>query len=258
MKFREIIGKEWELCAQEILGLTDISEIRRRSEEEIPEESVGKIMEAKERLDRGEPVAYILGWKEFFGRKFKVNPDVLIPRVETEEMVEAVLDEVNRAKLRDGEFVTVIDVGTGSGVIGETVALEAKRPVNVIMTDISERALRVAEENAERLGAEVRIFQSDLLAIFQGKLPANGPVIVVANLPYVDRDWEWIDLERLSFEPEVALFAENGTAMIEEFLRELRGCQNHGLVFVELDESEKDEVGISVVREGKYWVEGRF
>ena len=258
MKFREIRDKDWEACAKEIMGLADISEMRRRSEEEIPKEFVEKILVAKERLDKGEPLAYILGWKEFFGRKFMVNSDVLIPRAETEEMVEAALERVNQAKLRDGEFVTVIDVGTGSGAIGETIALEAKRPVNVIMTDISEKAIRVAEENAERLGAEVRIFQSDLLEIFQGKLPANGPVVIVANLPYVDVNWGWVDRRRLEFEPEVALYAEGGTALIERFLRELRECRNHGVVFLECDPSEKERISLSRVREGEYWIEGKF
>ena len=258
MKFREVRGKDWEVCAKEILGLTDISEIRRRSEEEIPEKKVQEIMAAKERLDRGEPVAYIRGWQEFFGWKFIVNPDVLIPRAETEEMVGAVLERVNQAELRDGEFVTVIDVGTGSGVIGETIALEAKRPVNVILTDISEKAIRVAEENAERLGVEVRIFQSDLLEIFQGRLPENGPVVVVANLPYVDARWEWINRGRLSFEPEVALFAEGGISLIERFLGELRECRNHGVVFLECDPSEKERISLPRVREGEYWIEGRF
>ena len=258
MRFKEIRGRDWEIVAREILGLSDISELRRRSEEEIPAEKVREILAAKERLERGEPVAYILGWKEFFGRKFVVNPDVLIPRAETEEMVEAVLAEINQMELRDGEFVTVIDVGTGSGVIGETIALEARRPVNVIMTDISEKAIRIADENAERLGAEVRIFRSDLLEIFQGRLPENGPVVVVANLPYVDAEWEWIDRERLGFEPEVALFAEGGTAVIERFLGELSGCRNHGVVFLECDPSEKERISLPRVREGEYWVEGRF
>ncbi|MDO5481415.1 MAG: methyltransferase domain-containing protein, partial [Candidatus Saccharibacteria bacterium] len=153
MKYGEIVGRELEFYTKELLGFSDISELRLKSEEEIPEKYAKKIMDTKRRLENGEPLAYILGWKEFFGRRFKVNPDVLIPRAETEEMVAAVLEEINQTELKDGEFITVIDVGTGSGVIGETVALEAARPVNVILTDISEKALRVAEENADNLGA---------------------------------------------------------------------------------------------------------
>ncbi|MDR3297839.1 MAG: peptide chain release factor N(5)-glutamine methyltransferase [Candidatus Nomurabacteria bacterium] len=113
------------------------------------------------RRGKGEPVAYIVGWKEFFGRKFEVNRDVLVPRPETEALVEAIIDLGPRK---------VLDVGTGSGVIAISLALELLG-VGVVGLDISEKALGVARSNAEELGAKVEFLKSDLLGVDAEKNP---------------------------------------------------------------------------------------
>lgn len=148
----------------------------------------------------------------FYGREFVINPDVLIPRPETEMMIDAVLNLVGKPYLlgvKPGEAklpenLTIVDVGTGSGCIAVTLKLELPE-ATVIATDISEKALEVARENAEDLGAEIEFVKSDLLAGINFM-----PDIVVANLPYVDEDWKWIDKETLSKEPSIALYADNG------------------------------------------------
>ncbi|MBY6203742.1 peptide chain release factor N(5)-glutamine methyltransferase [Halomonas denitrificans] len=142
----------------------------------------------------GEPLHYLLGEREFFGRPFRVGPDVLIPRPETEHLVEAVLALDLPAGAR------VADVGTGSGCIGLTLASE--RPDwSIVLTDLSDAALEVAEANRARLGNDnVRRVRSDLLSAVEGPFDA-----VVSNPPYIAADDPHLDRGDLRFEPRVAL-----------------------------------------------------
>lgn len=146
-----------------------------------------------ERL-KGKPTQYITGRQEFYGRDFQVTPDVLIPRPETEHSVEAALELAGDAK-------TVADIGTGSGAIAITLALETG--ARVIATDISERAVRVARRNADRLRARVDFAVCDL-----GSALASGIFdLVVSNPPYVPAaDKENVQREVREYEPEIALF----------------------------------------------------
>lgn len=149
---------------------------------------------------------------DFYGRDFIVNSDVLIPRPETEMMIDAVLNLVGKPYLtgvKPSEAVLpkdlkIVDVGTGSGCIAVTLKLELPE-ARVVAADVSGKALDVARENANKLGAGVEFIKSDLL----DKVDFM-PDLVVANLPYVDENWEWLDKEALSHEPSLALYAENG------------------------------------------------
>jgi release factor glutamine methyltransferase len=145
----------------------------------------------------GVPVQYIVGRQEFYGRYFTVNPDVLIPRPETEFIVEAVLD------LHPPSLSSIIDVGTGSGCIGLTLALELPE-TQVTIADISFVALLTAKSNAVQLGASASIVCMDLLEA------ACGPFdIVVSNPPYVSRgESSRLQIEVREHEPHVALFGE--------------------------------------------------
>jgi len=139
----------------------------------------------------GKPTQYITGEQEFYGRPFRVTPDVLIPRPETEHVVQAALP-MCRGK--------VVDVGTGSGAIAITLALETK--AQVFATDISERALAVARGNAVELGANGQFLLCDLLSAIE----SNSVSLVVSNPPYV-RDGGITQREVLEWEPRGALFA---------------------------------------------------
>ncbi len=148
----------------------------------------------------------------FYGYDFIITPDVLIPRPETEMIVDMVLSLAGKPYLLGvkpseavlPEDMTILDVGTGSGCVA--VSLKLKLPkATVVASDVSEKALAVARENATRLGADVEFVQGDLL----DRIVAQ-PDIVVANLPYVDENWEWIDKEALGKEPSLALYAEDG------------------------------------------------
>jgi release factor glutamine methyltransferase len=147
----------------------------------------------------GVPLQYIVGRQEFYGRYFHVNPAVLIPRPETEYIVEAVLG--SRGKLPHPP--SIIDVGTGSGCIAITLALEIP-DATVFAADISEEALRVAKQNATALGANVGFVCMDVLDGIQG----GRFDFIVSNPPYVRRDEiTYLQREVREHEPHVALFS---------------------------------------------------
>ena len=143
---------------------------------------------------QGKPTQYITKRQEFYGREFRVTPDVLIPRPETELVVEFALGFVKAG-------ARVVDVGCGSGAIAVTVALE--RRCEVMASDISWGALRVARENACRLGAAVQFVHADLLAGFRDE----SVDVIISNPPYVpESDADGLQREVRDFEPHVALF----------------------------------------------------
>ena len=149
----------------------------------------------------GIPLQYIVGRQEFFGRYFGVNPSVLIPRPETEYIVEAVL-EIRQSMKQSSLAPSIVDVGTGSGCIAVTLALEIPGS-EVFATDVSFEALLVARDNASNLGAQVRFACMDVFDALRAKVD-----FVVSNPPYVRRD----DITRLQrevreHEPHVALFS---------------------------------------------------
>ncbi len=147
----------------------------------------------------GVPLQYIVGRQEFYGRFFHVNRAVLIPRPETEYIIEAVLERARPLPTRPLSF---LDVGTGSGCIAVTLALEVPG-AEVYAADISLEAMHVASENADRLGAEVRFVCMDVVDAISGSFD-----FIVSNPPYVRRD-QMTSLQRevREHEPHVALFS---------------------------------------------------
>lgn len=173
----------------------------------VPEGELLLVEAWLERRRQGEPWAYLLGWTPWRGRRFKVSPATLIPRPETELVLEAALEVGRRLGLR-----RVVDVGTGTGILAISLALETDWAVTA--TDLSPGALEVARENAEALGARVQFVQGHLLE------PVAEPLgLVLSNPPYVDPA-DAPDLQReLGFEPASALFAEDrGLALAKELV----------------------------------------
>ena len=157
----------------------------------------------------------------FYGRDFDITPDVLIPRPETEMMVDAVLNLAGKSYLpgvKPAPMVLprnprILDVGTGSGCVAISLALELSEAA-VTACDVSKKALMVAKKNAKNLGAKIEFVESDLLSDVLGDFD-----VIVANLPYVDADWDWIDKKALSREPAIALYAgEGGLALIKKLI----------------------------------------
>jgi release factor glutamine methyltransferase len=202
-----------------------------------PEEELGEIAwihygrYLHERL-KGKPTQYITGRQEFYGRDFRVTSDVLIPRPETEHVVEAAL---TRIQPRD----VVVDVGTGSGAIAITLALETA--AHVFATDISTAALGVARTNVQQLSAHVELIACDLA----GALSDGSLNVLVSNPPYVPQtDQPNLQREVRDYEPHVALFGgPSGLEIYERLIADAaRVLRPHGWLLLELGYNSLDPV----------------
>lgn len=186
------------------------------------------------RLEGGEPLPYVLGEWEFFGLSFEVTPDVLIPRPETELLVESALARLKELR---GDDLRVADVGTGSGCIAVSIAVNSPR-VRVTATDISAAALDVARRNAARHGVQERIefVQCDLLPCVEA-----GPVyhLIAANLPYIPTR-TLHELPVYGREPTLALDGgADGLAAIRSLIEQApQRLAPGGLLLVEIEASE--------------------
>ena len=181
---------------------------------------------------KGKPTQYITGRQEFYGRDFHVTPDVLIPRPETEHLVEAAMTAIHAHDV-------VVDVGTGSGAIAITLALETS--AHVFATDISTAALNIAQSNAQQLAAHVGFLACDLLDAFR-----DGSInVLVSNPPYVPRtDEPNLQREVRDYEPQVALFAgPSGLEIYQRLIADAaRVLRPHGWLLLELGYNSLDPV----------------
>lgn len=193
--------REAALLLGRVLGWSEAM-VMARGEEAVPPAATRRFRELLERRLGGEPVAYLLGEREFYGRVFHVDRRVLIPRPESEHLVEAAL-ELHAGGALPGA-PRILDLGTGSGCLAVSLALEIPG-ARVLATDLSPAALALATANARRLGAGgVRFAAHDL---WRGLDPRRFD-LVVSNPPYVGRDEApGLSPEVTSFEPHLALFA---------------------------------------------------
>ncbi|HSB09019.1 MAG TPA: peptide chain release factor N(5)-glutamine methyltransferase [Blastocatellia bacterium] len=185
-----------------LLGI-ERTHLLTRSEQPVKPADYDKFLRLIERRSAGEPTQYITGHQEFYGLDFIVSPDVLIPRPETEFLVERVIE---LAGVIEEERPLIVDVGTGSGCIAVAVAVRVPR-ARLIATDVSEAALEVARRNAERNGVRDRIefLAGELLTPLAGK--AGAVDILASNPPYVNEGRpELIQREVRDWEPRIALF----------------------------------------------------
>ena len=198
-------------AASLLAHLLDTSEVRVRAfgERTVDAEPASRFLELVRRRAAGEPAAYLTGRREFYGREFLVDPRVLVPRPETEHLIEAVL------ALDLPEAPRLLDLGTGSGCIAVTLALEMSS--RVVATDLSADALDVASQNACRLGARVDFLRADLAS----PLRLDAFDVVGSNPPYVSRsELPNLSPEVTEHEPHLALFApDEGTAILDRILR---------------------------------------
>ncbi|MFW3577429.1 peptide chain release factor N(5)-glutamine methyltransferase [Vagococcus fluvialis] len=181
------------------------------------------------------PVQYLIGSTEFYGRRFKVNEHTLIPRPETEELVELILKDNYQENLE------VVDIGTGTGIIALSLSLE--NPTwKVTGLDISKEALKIATRNNQALEGQVHFLESDVLS----KFPKNKKIdILVSNPPYISYDeWEEMDESVREYEPKQALFAENnGLAIYEKIAKESTTVLSEtGRIYLEIGYLQGDSV----------------
>ena len=214
-------------------------------ERELAPTESARYQELVDRRGRGEPVAYLRGFKEFYGLRFSVDPRVLIPRPETEVLVDAARERIA------GRALTIVDVGTGSGAIAVAIAAHEHR-VRVIATDSSRDALAVAESNALASGVADRVEfrQGDLLAPITERVD-----IVCANLPYLpDASVDvWVgERSSLAFEPRTAVVAgTDGLDLIGRCVADVpRVLAPSGAVFFECDPPQVAAVSEALARWG--------
>ena len=240
----------WVLDVRFGLSFTDIlcgkvSELSADEQEELE-----KIML---RLEKGEPVQYVIGVADFCGRQFHVAPGVLIPRPETAELCRWITSHGDRHLVRPNltECLSpcevspceIIDIGTGSGCIAITLALEMPK-AKVTAWDISDDALQIAQENAKALGADVTFEKRDILSssntiptLFH--IPSNEYDIIVSNPPYIcDKEKEAMEKNVLEHEPHLALFVPDDDPLL--FYRAIakyaiEALKPDGMLFFELN-----------------------
>ncbi len=193
--------RDAELLLLHILGCTR-AHLLTHPEQLLTAEQQSSYDAAITRRTTAEPVQYITGTQEFYGLTFRVTPAVLIPRPETEHLVEAALELVSR-----DEPLRIADVGTGSGILAITLAHQLAH-ATVTATDLSPAALAVARENAEALGVadRIRFLETDLLGAVNRAVDGESFDLIVSNPPYVP-DSDVLEAQVVEFEPHLALFA---------------------------------------------------
>ena len=216
----------WMLDVRFGLSMADILCDRIK---ELSNEDQSELEAMMQRLESGEPIQYIIGVADFYGRSFHVTPGVLIPRPETAELCHYILS----CQASGGN---ILDIGTGSGCIAITLALE-KPEAKVSAWDISDEALQIAQKNAKTLEADVTFEHRDILA---PSLPTTQTRdIIVSNPPYIEpKERDGMERNVLDYEPELALFAPEQNPII--FYQRIgdyawKSLNHDGLLFFELN-----------------------
>lgn len=211
---------------------------KKRSElvfiKEFSTDELNKINEAVEKRLKHIPLAYIFGKTEFYGLEFIVSRDVLIPRLDTEILVERLIDEINSRN----EIVDVLDIGTGSGAIAVTIAKETSARVTAV--DVSENALKVAKQNAKINNVKVNFIHSNLFENVKGKFD-----IIVSNPPYIESaEINKLMPEVKDFEPVLALDGgKTGLEFYEKIIEQAGIYLNsHGKLFFEIGYNQGEAV----------------
>ncbi|MDR9457913.1 MAG: peptide chain release factor N(5)-glutamine methyltransferase [Salegentibacter sp.] len=196
-------------------------QVALQRDKEISEADLSKFKSAKQRLLEHEPIQHILGETEFFGLKFKVSKDVLVPRPETEELVQWILDDLDS----ENKQLRLLDIGTGSGCIAISLAKNLPE-AEIFAMDISAEALETARLNAANNKVVINLAETDVLKL--EKLEQNFNIIV-SNPPYV-RELEKTDMQPnvIDYEPETALYVKDDDPLI--FYRKITGLAQKALV----------------------------
>ncbi|MBR6821198.1 MAG: peptide chain release factor N(5)-glutamine methyltransferase [Bacilli bacterium] len=199
--------------------------------------------EAIKRLEAGEPVQYIVGDVDFYGNIIKVNKNVLIPRRETEELVEKTIEYIK--KLFPNQNISMLDIGTGSGCIPITLKKHFPNS-NISAVDISEDALKVAVDNSLSNNVNINFIQSNIFENVSGKYHC-----IISNPPYIKEDEEIMDIVKNN-EPHLALYAPNeGLYFYEEILKEAnKYLEDKFIIAFEIGETQGEDI---LAIAGKYF-----
>jgi len=195
----------FNLLSEDILNMKRIN-ISQNLYSVVSGKKYEKFQKAITRLKNYEPIQYILGNTEFYGLEFEVNPSTLIPRPETEELVNWIIDDC-----KDKQDISILDIGTGSGCIAVTLAKHLPT-AKVHALDVSEEALKLAKQNANNNNVEVEFIEADILDSDFGNTQFD---VIVSNPPYVrELEKEAMSANVLNHEPHLALFVQDDDALL--------------------------------------------
>jgi len=232
---KEEAGALAYLVLEKLFNITQ-TDIVSEKKVHISDMEMSSLLSIISRINRHEPIQYILGEADFFGRKFNVNPSVLIPRPETEELVANVIQQIKTKNPK------ILDVGTGSGCIAITLALEIPH-ATVFAIDVSAAALEIAKFNARQLGAKVTFFNQDIL---NTNIELEALDVVVSNPPYVTiSESGTMEKKVLAHEPHLALFVPDNDALVfyEAIAKKSKlVLKSGGLLIVEINANFGSEV----------------
>lgn len=225
------------IVAYEVLGLSRV-DLVLKDNESLSEAQIVQLNNVLSQLQQEIPIQYIFEKAYFYGYEFKVSPATLIPRRETEELVEWVLSEMNRQPEKKWR---VLDIGTGTGCI--PISIKKEFPLaEIFAMDISTGALKIAKENAEKLNASVIFIEQNILSTTQ----LDSYDIIISNPPYV-RNLEKAEIKKnvLDYEPHLALFVEDNDPLI--FYRKItqlaqKSLTENGLLFFEINQYLGEEM----------------
>ncbi len=229
-----------------------LTDLVLKQHETLSAEEKQTVVEITKRLKNSEPIQYILGETEFFGLNFKVNPNVLIPRPETEELISWILES--------GEvYQNILDIGTGSGCIA--ISLKTKMMASsVYACDISPEALNTAHENAVRNKLDIEFFPIDILNHQEVQMPVK-PDLIVSNPPYVRESEKQFMADNVTrFEPGIALFVDDEQPLVyyEAIANFAKGAgAPGGWLYLEINESLGTEMMVLLSSKGFEFVEIR-
>ena len=196
----------------DIVGVTT-TEMALYPDREISHEYMERIEIAVERLSKGEPLQYVAGFEEFCGERFEVGEGVLIPRPETEELVEIILKQT---KIQGDNKIKIVDLACGSGCIGISLANRLTNS-QLVSVDLSEKALEYTQRNAEKIlgGKDVKVIKMDLLDEKRDESEITGADIIVSNPPYImEMEKQQMRPNVLNFEPHLALFVSDDDPLL--------------------------------------------
>jgi len=217
---------------------------------EIPVDKYESLFKILEELKTGKPLQYVIGETEFFGLNFKVNSSVLIPRPETEELVEWILSDLRISK-RALEGIRIIDIGTGSGCIPITIKKNIPE-AQLYAIDISQEALDISKKNAVLNQTKINFIQDDILESSNTSLNKEKFQIIVSNPPYVmEAEKQQMLPNVLDYEPHLALFVPNNDPLIfyktiADFA--IKHLDTNGLLYLEINENLGEET-INILKE---------
>lgn len=242
MRVEELIiyGKKYvhsthaKMLLSDLLGINSL-ELLNYLDQIVENDIVNEYKKRIESLKNNKPIQYVIGNVNFYGNSFLVNENVLIPRFETEELVENTLKYIE--ELFPNKKLKVIDLGTGSGCIG--ITLKKKNPnLDVTLLDISEKALEVAKNNAELLEVDVELIKNDMLKNITDKYD-----IIISNPPYIKTNEEIQDIVKNN-EPHLALYAgEDGLDCYKKILKQApNNLNSEFLIAFEIGETQAEDI----------------